>query len=56
MKENNMCSLLENIKVVDLIRCCSGPFAAMRLADHGAEVIKIERLEEYENLKKVTLS
>lgn len=34
---------LSHVKVVDLTRVLSGPFAAMILADMGASVIKIER-------------
>lgn len=33
---------LEEIKVVDMTRFAAGPFAAMQLADMGAEVIKVE--------------
>lgn len=33
---------LEGIKVVDMTRFAAGPFAAMQLADMGADVIKVE--------------
>ena len=37
--------LLENIRVLDITQAYSGPFCCMHLADHGAEVIKVEALQ-----------
>ena len=37
-----MSKILQGIRVIDLSQAYSGPFAAMQLADHGAEVIKVE--------------
>ena len=36
-------ALLEGLLVLDMSQFLSGPFAALRLADLGARVIKIER-------------
>ncbi|HEX2173119.1 MAG TPA: CoA transferase, partial [Dehalococcoidia bacterium] len=38
-----MVRVLEGMKVLDLSSYIAGPMAAMLLADHGAEVVKVER-------------
>src|SRR3954447_14789798 len=37
-----MASVLEGVKVVDLSSGIAGPVAGMLLADHGADVVKVE--------------
>jgi crotonobetainyl-CoA:carnitine CoA-transferase CaiB-like acyl-CoA transferase len=43
---------LSGIRVVDLSRILSGPFCSMFLADMGAEVVKIEDVEEGDPVRK----
>ena len=43
---------LQGIRVVDLSRILSGPFCSMFLADMGAEVIKIEDVDEGDPVRK----
>jgi len=36
---------LSDMRIVDLTQMLSGPYATMMLADHGADVVKIEAPE-----------
>ncbi|MFC4304314.1 CaiB/BaiF CoA transferase family protein [Cohnella boryungensis] len=49
-------SLLEGLLVLDFSQYLAGPFAAMRLADLGARVIKIEREDGGDASRGLTLS
>ena len=40
-----MFGALQGLKVLDVSRFIAGPFCAMQLADHGADVVKVERLD-----------
>ena len=45
-------SSLSNLKVLDLTSHLSGPYCAMILADHGADVVKIENPNDGDQLRK----
>ena len=45
-------SSLSNLKVLALTSHLSGPYCAMILADHGADVVKIEKPNEGDQLRK----
>ena len=44
-----MSSILEGVKVLDFGRYIAGPFCGALLADYGAEVIRIERVDGSED-------
>jgi crotonobetainyl-CoA:carnitine CoA-transferase CaiB-like acyl-CoA transferase len=48
-----MASALQGLKVVDLSSHLSGPYCAMVLADHGADVIKVERPGSGDDARKM---
>jgi crotonobetainyl-CoA:carnitine CoA-transferase CaiB-like acyl-CoA transferase len=47
-----MSGALEGIRVIELAQVLAGPFCAMNLADHGADVIKVEPLKG-EDIRRV---
>lgn len=40
----NQMGALRGLKIIDLSRVLGGPYCSQALADHGAEVIKLEPL------------
>ena len=43
VEDNPMAAPLDGIKILDLSRVLSGPYATMTMADLGADVVKVER-------------
>jgi crotonobetainyl-CoA:carnitine CoA-transferase CaiB-like acyl-CoA transferase len=48
-----MAGALDGLVVVDLTSHLSGPYAAMMLADHGADVLKIERPDAGDDARRM---
>ncbi|MGO8919655.1 MAG: CaiB/BaiF CoA transferase family protein [Stellaceae bacterium] len=44
---------LEGLRIIDLTSHLSGPYCSMLLADHGADVIKVERPEEGDDARRM---
>ncbi len=49
-----MCKALEGITIIDFSQLLAGPFATMMLADMGADVIKVERVNDGDGMRKIT--
>ena len=45
MSETSAFGSLSDLRIIDLTQMLAGPFGSMLLADHGAEVIKVEPIE-----------
>ena len=43
---------LDHLKVVDLTSHLSGPYCAMVLADHGADVVKVEHPDGGDDMRR----
>jgi crotonobetainyl-CoA:carnitine CoA-transferase CaiB-like acyl-CoA transferase len=46
-------SALQDVRVIDLSAYLSGPYCSMLLADHGADVIKVERPQEGDEARRM---
>src|SRR5437588_9767139 len=49
-----MGSMLRNLRVLDLTRNLAGPYCTMILADMGADVVKVERLDGGDDTRQWT--
>ena len=49
----NMAGVLEGVRVLELGQVLAGPFAGAILADLGAEVVKIERVEGGDDARRM---
>lgn len=44
-----MSNIFSGVKVIDITKVFSGPFATRMLADYGAEVLKVENKQNYDD-------